>query len=172
MSRELLRHIPMFVILVLVQVLILNNIQFLGVINPFLYVYFIIVLPFDTTRWQVLISAIVLGFTIDLFTGTIGLHMSASILIGFFRFHLLKGLTPRDGYEFGTVPGLRDMGIGWFVTYASIMVFVHHLYLFMLEVFRFSEFFSTFYRSFSSALFSMILILLVQLLTIRQRASA
>ena len=51
MTVVFVRNIIRFVFLVLLQVLILNNIQFSGYINPYFYIYFILLLPFDTPRW-------------------------------------------------------------------------------------------------------------------------
>ena len=79
-----LKNIFRFIILVLVQVLVLNNIQFLGYINPYIYILFILSLPVRTPRWASLLLAFVLGLTIDIFANTPGMHASAAEL----RHHL------------------------------------------------------------------------------------
>ncbi len=80
-----LQNILSFVLLVLFQVLALNNIQFLGFINPYIYILFIIALPVKTPRWLSLILAFILGLTLDIFSNTLGMHAFATVLIAFLR---------------------------------------------------------------------------------------
>ena len=61
------RNIGRFIVLVLFQVLVLNNIQFSGYVNPFMYVLFILLLPFETPRWLLLLSGFLLGLSVDIF---------------------------------------------------------------------------------------------------------
>ena len=53
MINNILRGFIYFVVLVLVQVLILNNIHFLRVATPFLYLYFILKMPVGSSRTNV-----------------------------------------------------------------------------------------------------------------------
>ena len=50
MINNLLRGFIYFVVFVLIQVLILNNIHFLRIATPFLYLYFIIKMPVGSSR--------------------------------------------------------------------------------------------------------------------------
>lgn len=153
----------MFIVLILVQVLVLNNIELGGYINPFLYVFFILALPFETNENLVLILAFLLGLTLDIFTSTLGIHTSASIFMAFARKYVLKIIQPRGGYEYGTTPSLQHMGLSWYMTYAVTLVVFHHLFLFYVESFKFSQFFTTFARVILSSIFTLILIFIVQL---------
>jgi rod shape-determining protein MreD len=156
------RNIIRFVILVLVQVLILNNIQVSGYILPYFYVLFILLLPFETPKWLLLIAAFALGLSVDLFSHTPGMHASASVFMAFLRPYVLEMSSPRDGYEPGSFPRLYYYGFQWFLRYTLILVFAHHFVLFYVEVFRFAEFFNTLARVLLSTLFSTILIMLSQ----------
>jgi len=62
---------PLFILL---QVLFLNNIYFLSYINPLVYVILIITLPQNTEKWFLLIYAFILGFSLDIFEGNLGLN--------------------------------------------------------------------------------------------------
>jgi len=44
LNNEILKNIIRFILLVLTQVLLLNHINFLGYVNPYIYILFIIVL--------------------------------------------------------------------------------------------------------------------------------
>ena len=52
MINNLLRGFIYFVVFVLIQVLILNNIHFLRIATPFLDLYFIIKMPVGSSRTQ------------------------------------------------------------------------------------------------------------------------
>jgi len=164
MNRNIWINIVRFIVLFLLQVLILNNIQLSGYINPYLYVLFILMLPFQTPRWALLISAFFMGLSIDMFTHTPGLHAAASTFMAFSRPGLINMLSSNKEIEPGSNPDIRVFGFAWFMAYASILVFLHHLVLFYLEVFRFSDFFMTMSRVLISSVVTIFLILLIQLL--------
>lgn len=162
MIKTIPKYIFNFLLLVFLQVFILNNIQFSGYINPYIYVVFILTLPFETPKWLLLVLAFLIGITIDLFSHTLGMHSSAAVFMAFLRPFVLEIIAPRDGYESETYPQLRYYGVNWFLKYAAILVFAHHLFLFYIEVFRFSDFFATLFRALLSSIFSIFLILIGQ----------
>jgi hypothetical protein len=162
MIKLVLRNITRFILLVLVQILIINNIQVSGFIVPYIYILFVLLLPFETPKWVLLVTAFALGLSVDLFTQTPGMHAAATVFMAFVRPFVLETSAPRDGYEAGTFPRLHYYGFQWFLQYTVILVLAHHFVLFYIEVFRFSEFFSTFLRVLLSSFFSVILIMLSQ----------
>ncbi|MES2141064.1 MAG: rod shape-determining protein MreD [Bacteroidota bacterium] len=170
MLNEIIRNIVRFAILVGIQVLVIKNIELGRFINPFIYVLFIIGLPFETPKWLLLVSAFAMGITIDLFYDTAGMHAAACVFIAYLRPGLLKLFSPRDGYEFGTQPTIQYLGIPWFLSYSGILIILHHLVLFYIEVFRFSEFFSTFFRVIVSSVFTILLVVISQYLFNRKKA--
>lgn len=169
MLNEIIRNIIRFIILVSVQVLIIKNIELGRFINPFIYVLFIIVLPFETPKWLLLLSAFTIGITIDMFYNTSGMHAAACVFIAYIRPGVLKLFSPRDGYEFGTQPTIQYLGVPWFISYSVILIVLHHFILFYIEVFRFSEFFSTFFRVILSSIFTLLLVVITQYLFNRKK---
>lgn len=163
MLIDTIKYVFYFIILILLQGLVLNNIQFSGYINPYFYVVFILILPFNTSKYLLLILAFLLGLSIDLFTSTIGTHISACVFMAFLRVYVLKLIEPRDSYESTTTPSAEDMGIQWFATYSIILVVSHHLFLFYIESFKFSQFFTTLGRALVSCIFTLIFIFIFQL---------
>ena len=158
-----------FVVLILVQVLVLNHINFFGYLDPYLYVLFILLLPFEIPGWMLLVSAFLLGLGIDLFSGTSGIHAAASVFMAFCRPAVINLLESSKEIEPGMGPGIRQMGFGWFFVYAIILIFLHHLVVFYLEIFRFSEFFFTLYRVLINTLFTLALVILSLYLFYRKR---
>jgi hypothetical protein len=167
--NEIFRNIIRFALLVGIQVLIIKNIELGRFINPFIYVLFIIVLPFETPKWLLLFSAFAIGITIDMFYDTAGMHAAACVFIAYIRPGVLKLFSPRDGYEFGTQPTIQYLGIPWFLSYSAILIILHHLILFYIEVFRFSEFFSTLFRVIISSIFTILLVVISQYLFNRKK---
>jgi rod shape-determining protein MreD len=151
-----------------VQVLIFNNIEIGGYINPYIYILFIILLPFETPAWITLSLAFLMGLLVDIFSETLGMHTSATVFMAFLRPYILSYFAPRDGYESGSYPRIFYYGLPWFIKYATLMVFTHHLFLFYVEMFKFQDFFATLLRVILSTLFSSILIIISQYFVFRK----
>lgn len=165
MRNIILKNIFRFFILVLLQVFILNNIQFSGYINPYLYVLFILMLPFNIHRWALIILGFTLGFSIDIFSNTAGLHSAATVLIAFIRPFIIKLGNKGQEYEATSfTPSVRITGFRWFFIYSLILVSIHHIFLFFLEEFNFHDFFTTFFRAIASIIATILLLILTQYL--------
>lgn len=162
MINDVIKNIIRFIFLVLFQVLILNNVQLSGYLNPFLYVLFILMLPFQTPKWLVLVLAFIIGISVDMFSDTGGMHAAASVFMAFLRDPVLRLISPREGYDTAHSPTVQQFGFGWFFSYAGVLVLGHHLVLFYMEAFHFSDFFSTFFRVILSSIFSLTLIFISQ----------
>jgi rod shape-determining protein MreD len=166
MIGTIVANILRFVLLVLLQVLVLDHIDLAnGWAVPYLYVLFLLMLPLELPDWAGLLIGAFTGFVMDVFSSTPGMHMSACTVLMFARIHLLKLISPREGYEFGTRPNIPDMGVAWFLTYAGLLVVAHHLWLFLIELHSFRALGATFLRALVSAAFTLLLCVLAQLLT-------
>ena len=164
MNTVFINNIIRFIILVLFQVFILNNIEINGYINPYFYVYFILLLPFETPKWLLLTSAFIIGLSIDVFSNSLGINSAACVLIAFLRPGLINVLTSKREFETGIKPGIRDLGFVWFFNYSIILVFIHHFALFFLDAFSFHNFGFTFYQVLASSGLSVLLIIFSQYL--------
>jgi len=160
MINNILRYGLFFIVIILLQVLFFNNIQFSGYVNPYVYIMFILLLPVEIPSWILLLICFITGLTIDFFAGSPGMHASATIMAGFVRPYVLRLLSPRDGYEAGSQPSMLSYGFRWFFIYSLTIILIHHLLLFYLEVFRFSEFFRTMLRVLLSSSFTLGFVLL------------
>jgi rod shape-determining protein MreD len=159
MIRDFGKYVIMFVALVLVQVLVLNNIQFSGLINPYIYILFILLLPFTIPGYFLLPIAFLLGITIDIFNNTLGVHAGATVLLAFLRPGIAQLVSSRELIEKGNTPNLSQLGFASFLKYTIIAVLIHHLFLFYAEAFSFGGFFETFLRYILSSVFSILIIL-------------
>lgn len=161
-----------FLVLMLLQVLVLDHLDVAnGFMVPYLYVLFLLMLPIELPAWAQLTTGAATGLVMDLFSSTPGMHMSACTVMMYARINLLGWIAPREGYEYGMRPTAPRMGLAWFITYAGLLVLVHHLWLFFVEVHRFDAFFGTLLRALLSATFTLGLCLLAQFLTSAQERS-
>jgi rod shape-determining protein MreD len=168
MIKSLITYLFLFVVLLMVQLLVFNNIELSGFINPYVYVLFVLLLPFDVPRLVLLLSSFMLGLSLDLFMGTPGVHSSATVLMAFARPGVLTIFSPREGYQAGTQPRMLQFGLEWFIKYTVILVLIHHFTLFYLEVFSLHHFFSTFLRALSSSLLTSVIIIFSQYFIFRK----
>lgn len=142
MAITILSNIFRIVFLILLQSLVVNRMQPLdGLILPWIYIFGILMLPFETPKWLVLLISFCVGWLMDFFSGPPGLHTSACLLLGFLQPQVQRLFSPREGYEINQRPTVQSMGLAWYLTYASVLAFAHHTWLFFLEVLRFNDFF-------------------------------
>lgn len=159
-----LQNIIRFILLVLVQVLVLNNIQFLGYINPYLYILFILALPVQMPRWATLLLAFGLGLIIDTFSNTIGMHAFATVLMAFLRNGIIKLFTSIEEGNNPT-PSFYTFGVSAYVKYMVVLVLIHHTTLFLLEAFSFTNFGITVAKIILSSFVTILMILGIQSLS-------
>lgn len=169
MTRTLLINFIRFIALIFVQVFLLKNITLYNLSIPYLYILFILLLPFETPNILLFALAFVLGIIIDAFYDTPGLHASACVLLAFVRILFISITVQKDGFDNDPEPTLSIMGFRWFFTYALILTMFHHFFLFNLEVFRWSEIQYTFSRFIFSSLFTVFLMLVSGLLFFRKK---
>lgn len=144
------------------QVLVLNNIDFFGYINPYIYILFIILFPVKNNRTLFLFLSFLLGLTIDLFSNSGGVHAAASVTLAFIRPPVLKfsfGMI----YEHQTIK-FSQAEFGNRLTYFSIMVVIHHFIMFSLEIFKISNIILILQKTLFSSIFTIILCLLITVL--------
>lgn len=139
MARTLVNNIVRFLLLVLLQTFVFNGINLGVYLNIYLYVLFILLLPFETPGWILLPVCFLAGLFIDIGLNTAGLHTSACTFAAFVRPTVLGFIKPREGYESTASPGLFNMGFSWFLSYSLILIFLHHFWLFSIEAFRFND---------------------------------
>jgi len=156
-----LQNIFRFLILVLIQVLVLNNIQFLGYINPYLYILFIISLPVRIPRWFSLILAFAAGLSIDIFSNTIGMHAFAAVFIAFIRNGIISLFTSLEEGNNPT-PSFHTFGVSAYIKYTVLMVLIYHAVLFSLESFSFYNIWVVSTKVLLSSLVTFILIMGIQ----------
>ncbi len=162
MNSLVAKHGLRFVLLVLFQVTICNYINFLGYINPMIYVLFIILFPLRNNRTVFLISAFLLGLSVDMFSDTGGIHAGASVFLAYIRPNVTK-------FSFGALSEFYNIKFNAIdfakrFTYIAIMVFFHHFIFFSLDFFNFSQILNILKYTLFSGIFSVFLILITTII--------
>ncbi|MFN5183771.1 MAG: hypothetical protein ACK5D5_12190 [Bacteroidota bacterium] len=168
MGQIVFGNIFRFILFTLVQVAVIQYANFGSWCNPQLYLISVLLLPFETPRMMVLLICFAQGLIIDIFYDQQGLHSGAMVFMGFVRPYVLSLIAPRDGYDVLLKPSSYHLGISWFLMYSGILIFAHHFFYFFIEIFRFTEFFSTLLRIVISSLGTLVLVIGFQFLFYRK----
>jgi rod shape-determining protein MreD len=139
-------------------------------VTPYLYYVFILWLPFKMGRRTQMLLAFALGFTLDCFTNSYGLHAAACVLIAYIRPFLINVLISQEGTESNYYePSIQSMGFTPYLTYVTILTFIHHTFLFFLQALQTGGYFYFLLKSLTSTAISLLLILLIELLFVRKQ---
>jgi len=169
MTNVYVKNIIRFVLLMLLQVLVLDTVQFGGYVIPYVYLLFILLLPFDTNKSLLLVLAFFTGLGMDFFENTLGLHAAAVVFMAFARPGVIKFYFPTLEYTKAENPGLSKLGVTGFLKYTFTLVFFHQILLTFLEVFSLRDFLNTFSHIFINALATTLGILITVMLFTSQR---
>ncbi|UBZ09279.1 rod shape-determining protein MreD [Leeuwenhoekiella palythoae] len=168
MNNSVTQNILRFVFLVLVQIAIFNNINFLGYINPYPYVLFIILFPIGDNKALLLALSFLLGISIDMFCNSGGMHAASCVTIAYLRPWILQSIFGL-AYEYNAVKVVKA-AFGQRLLYTTILVFSHHLILFFLESFNFSDIIYILKKTLFSGAFTVLLcIILITLFSVKRR---
>ena len=168
---SLLKNIIRFILFILVQVFVLNHIPPLHhLINPYVYFLFILWLPFKTGRKTLMLLALMTGLALDYFTKTPGLHAAPCVLIAYLRPFVINVLITHEGAEANyEEPSIKSMGFASYFVYVSVLTFIHHAFLFLLEALQFAGILYFLGKTFLSLAVSLFLILITELLFVRKQ---
>lgn len=170
LKSKYIKYIVMFILLVLLQVLIFNNISFLGYGTPFLYIYFIIKMPIDGNRSLITLLGFAIGFVIDIFCNTPGVNAAATTLAAFVN-RGVQGLFFMRGDFSDQEPGWGLLGNA-FVKYILLLIFIHHFALISIEAFSFFNIKLLSFRILLSTILTFFIILALEGITIKKDKKA
>ncbi|MEJ2003701.1 MAG: Rod shape-determining protein MreD [Cyclobacteriaceae bacterium] len=163
-NRSIVFQVVSFFIYVLVQVLFLRNVVLFDKAFCFIYVGFLLFLPLETNRSLLMLLGFVTGFAVDIFYDSLGIHAAACVFIMFIRNIWINMITPQGGYDVGMVPSIRSNGWQWFFMYITPLIILHHAVLFFTEASGFSLFGFTMMKVLMSSLFTIIALMITQIL--------
>ena len=136
MNQENLKIISSFVIIILLQVVVFNNMDLFNIINPSFYLLIFILYRTNFDKTLLILLGFFTGLIIDLTAQTYGCHTISTITICFLRSEL-------ESYSFGVNSNLpKAMISGTTLTnrlsFFLSIIFIHQLIYFSLIFFSFS----------------------------------
>lgn len=162
MTRNTIVQFISFFVYLLMQVLLFKSLTLFNVAFCFIYVGYILLLPIETNSLWLMIIGFIMGFCVDIFYDSLGLHALSLVLIGYIRNYWLSAITPQGGYDAGTLPNMASQGLQWYLVYTLPLVFVHHLSLFLVEASTMGLFWHSMLKTIASLFFTMTLLVLQQ----------
>jgi rod shape-determining protein MreD len=143
----LVKNIFRFALIMAFQIFILNDawlkgntaLMGLSLFKPYVYILFILMLPFQLNKNWVLVIACFTGFVMDIYSNTYGLHASACVLLAFLRSYVLQLLlqsNPKEMNQYIT-PSLSRLGFKNFIMYIGFLVITFSFYFYLIREFSF-----------------------------------
>lgn len=152
MIKEAMRYLGLAVLLFAVQLLVLNNINFNGYANPYIYPMLLLVLPLGMQRWQLLLLGFACGLLMDVFMHSLGLHATAMVVMSFVRLLIAPSNTSAPS------------GALWYARHVLLLLLLHHSVLFLLEAFSLHHLWLTLLRIALSTALSTLFVLIASTL--------
>lgn len=168
MNNLVIKNTVLFISLVLIQVLILNNIVLFEYLNPYVYIVFVIFYPLRKDKGSFLFLSFLLGLTIDFFSNSGGINAAATLFIAYIRLPLLSKILNKTDFDYQSF-NIRSISFGKSFAFILILTFVHHLILFGLEYFSFNNFGAILSKTILSTLFTTATIFIVIILFTKKK---
>ena len=156
--NKTIKYTLQFILLILIQVFVLNNINLFGYLNPYLYILFLILYHFNNNQSETIFLGFLLGFSLDLISQSSGAHTIACLTIGFLRpyfaifsFRLKLSELPQNLIS-KEARSLNKIG------FLFLMIFVHHFILFFIIFLDIKSIFLILKNTFFTTVFSIIVI--------------
>ena len=162
MNRSIAILVTGFFLYFFLQIIFMRNVVLFDVAFCFVYIAFLLLLPVETTVMYLLFIAFAMGFMVDVFYDSLGVHAASSVFFIYIRNTWLKMLTPQGGYDPGVRPAISLNGLSWFLVYSVPLIFLHHTLLFFIEAGGMHMFGFTMLKVISSVILTSIIIVLIQ----------
>ncbi|MBO0321463.1 rod shape-determining protein MreD [Muricauda sp. CAU 1633] len=155
MNNTVFLNTMRFVLLVLTQVLIFNNLHFMGYINPMVYVIFFYWYPIKGNRALFMVISFLLGFIIDIFSDTLALHSIASLTVAYARPVLMRFCFGVN-YEFQNFSFKNTTKVQR-LTFLGLLILIHQMVFFSLEILSISHFLLILKKVFTTGIVTLVL---------------
>lgn len=154
-----IKNVILFVLLVLFQVLVCNNILLFGVGVPLPFIYFILALPMGLSLNLLLLVSFLLGFSVDIFSDTMGLNSLACIVLAVLKKPMFYAYMPREDKNADLAPSLFTMGWENYIKYLISLALIYCMLVFLIEFTSFASFGRILLMTIVSAVLTMLLML-------------
>ena len=139
MANTILRYGLLFIICILLQVLIFNQIALFHIAVPIVFIYFIIRLPIYLKLSYLFTLSFLLGLIVDIFSDTPGVNALACTLIAAIRTPIYYAYMAKDDITVRLTPGISTMGFLDYSKYLLTFIVIYCLLVFTIEYFSFAD---------------------------------
>ncbi len=164
---EFYRNIARFLVLILTQIVLLNQIEISVFFNPIIVVFLVLAFPFDMPKWFALLLSFIMGLIVDAFMNTPGITSFALVTTAYFRPFVLQIIQPRGSYQSSDRPNVDSLGWNWYIKYSVVLTVLFHLVYFIILGLGHDNALISLLKTIISAIFTIVLIFLLQLFTLR-----
>lgn len=126
-----IKQIGRYILVMLLQVLLLDQLQLWGACHPYLYILCLLMMPITLPHSVSMVIGAAVGLVMDIFCNSLGVHTAACILLMFIRPYLI-GVIVNDKDRLNEQISLRAIGMEALIKYVVILVLIHHLTVFLL----------------------------------------
>ncbi len=137
--NSIVTHSLRFILFILVQAFILNQLEFGWGILIMVYPLFIFLLPNELSVTFTMLLGFAMGFCIDLLSNTFGLHASSLVLFAYLKPTVFARFAKQEDYDYNRETNIYTMGTRWFVYTFGLLLLFHHLWFFLFEIANFGE---------------------------------
>lgn len=159
-SRTVFSDIIFAGLLVVLQIFLFNKLTLSGGSFPVFYTVFIFFYPFYRNKYIFLLLSFFLGLAVDAFLGTWGINAFATVFIAYFRTLIFRTSTESSSDMFS----FQALSWSQFLGYVTASIFIHQLFVQLIEYFKFSRFLEVLYNVSITSLYSFAFVLLYVLI--------
>lgn len=165
MSRVGIREqVLNFIAFLVIQLPLVHRVVLFDKAFAFFYLGFLLLLPFRLSNSLQLLIGFFAGLFVDIFSNTPGIHAGVCVLIMFIRNWWVQ-IVIDDTEELVNINHITLKKIP-FVIYLLPLIFVHHLFIFLIENGGFYLFGSLLIKVFFSSIFTFLVIFILNLLIV------
>ena len=135
----LINVIIRWIVVVLLQILLFNNLQLYGLCQPQIYVLCLLMMPITLPRWADMLIGFAFGFLMDILCNSIGVHTAACTLLMFVRQPLITSLV-QDSERLTDEISWSTISPDAFIKYVAILVSIHQVAVSLLGAWTFRHF--------------------------------
>lgn len=162
--NNVIANILRFLILLIAQIAICQNINLFGYMSPALFLLALFLLPLEIPLSLQYLIGFASGLVVDAFAHTLGVASFSCTLMMFLRPHIVRMLNGANNVKFENidrpVPGVKDFR--WILFYTLILTSIYEIVAVMLETMTFRNFGHTLLVILGNIVFSVFVILCIE----------
>lgn len=152
------------ILLLAIDIFLVSRLEIGVYFIPHIYFLSLLMLPVRTSKSFILLFGFFSGLVMDIFMSTGGLHAAATTMSAFVRIFILRFYMAPEDEDNNISPSLYTFGIRRYLFYSSVLILVHQLTFFSLEVFKTDAILLILLKTLASTILNILLLLFILML--------